>query len=85
MTAALRSFLQSHNGQTVALAKNATYKVTQLSFTAHDLTIDFRGARLQGSSTGAHGILRVQSSSQVVLNDPNVSGTGYVWDRSQSG
>ena len=80
VTAALRSFLQSHNGQTVALARNATYTVTQLSFTAHDLTVDFRGARLQGSSTGVHGILRVQSSSQVVLNDPSVSGTGYVWD-----
>ena len=80
VTSALRTFLQSHNGQRVALAKNGVYKVTQLSFTASGLTVDFRGSRLQGSQKGAHGILRVQTSSNIVLNDASVSGTGYVWD-----
>ncbi|MEW6223309.1 MAG: hypothetical protein AB1627_01640, partial [Chloroflexota bacterium] len=79
VTSALRSFLQSHNGQRVALATNGVYKVTQLSFTASNLTVDFRGARLQGSQAGAHGILRIVSSTNVVLNDPRVHGTGYVW------
>ncbi len=79
VTSALRSFLQSHNGQRVALASNGVYKVTQLSFTASNLTVDFRGARLQGSQAGAHGILRIVSSSNVVLNDPRVHGTGYAF------
>jgi hypothetical protein len=55
------------------------YKVTQLTFTASNLTVDFRGARLQGSQVGAHGILKIQSSTNLVLNDPKVYGTGYVW------
>ena len=80
VTTSLRSFLQRHNGQHVALAKDGVYKVTQLSFTAHDLTVDFRGARLRGVQRGAHGILRVQTSRNIVLNDPKVYGTGYVWD-----
>ena len=49
VTAALRTFLQSHNGQRVALATNGIYKVTQLSFTASGLTVDFRGARIEGA------------------------------------
>ncbi len=64
----------------MALAKNGIYKVTQLAFTASGLTVDFRGSRIQGSLTGAHGILRIQSGSNVVLNDAMVFGTGYVWD-----
>jgi hypothetical protein len=80
VTDALRTFLQSHNGQRVALATNGVYKVTQLSFTASNLTVDFRGARIQGSQTGASGILRIQSSSFVTLNDPTVYGTGYAWN-----
>jgi hypothetical protein len=79
VTSALRSFLQSHNGQRVALATNGVYRVTQLSFTASNLTVDFRGARIQGSQTGASGIFRVQSSSNIVLNGPQVYGTGYGW------
>ena len=47
--------------------------------TASGLTVDFRGA-IQGSLVGAHGILRIQTSSNVTLNDPTVSGTGYTWD-----
>ena len=74
------SSFRGTTGTHVALATNGVYKVTQLSFTAHDLTVDFRGARLRGSQKGAHGILRVQTSRNVVLNDPRVSGTGYVWD-----
>jgi hypothetical protein len=79
VTVALKAFLESHNGQRVALATNGVYKVTQLSFTASDLTVDFRGARIQGSLTGAHGILRVQTSAKIMLNGPTVYGTGYVW------
>ncbi len=80
VTSSLRSFLQRHDGDRVALAKGGTYRVTQLSFTAHDLTVDFRGARIRGTRRGAHGILRIQSSSDVVLNDPRVYGTGYSWE-----
>ena len=79
MTSALRTFLQSNNGKRVALAVNGVYKVTQLSFTASNLTVDFRGARIQGSQTGAPGIFRVQTSTNIVLNDPTVYGTGYSW------
>ena len=80
VTDALRTFLQSHNGERVALAENGIYKVSQLSFTASDLTVDFRGSRLQASVPGVAGILQVQTSNNVVLNDPTVYGTGYVWD-----
>ena len=79
VTAALRTFLQSYNGQRVALATNGIYKVTQLSFTASGLTVDFRGARIEGSLVGAYGILLVRSSSNIILNDPHVVGTGYAW------
>ena len=82
VTAALRTFLQSHNGQRVALATNGIYKVTQLSFTASGLTVDFRGARIEGSLVGAYGILRVQTSTNIVLNDPHVVGTGYIYTAS---
>ena len=82
VTAALRTFLQSHNGQRVALATNGIYKVTQLSFTASGLTVDFRGARIEGSLVGAYGILRVQTSTNIVLNDPKVYGTGYIYTAS---
>jgi hypothetical protein len=82
VTSALRSFLERHDGDHVALKRDGIYKVTQLSFTATGLTVDFRGARIQGSRRGAHGILRVQSSSSIVLNDPKVYGTGYTWDSS---
>lgn len=80
VTSSLRLFLERHDGQRVALAKDGRYRVTQLSFTAHRLTIDFRGARILGSLPGAHGIFRLQTSSDVVVNDPAVYGTGYSWD-----
>ncbi len=51
-----------------------------MSFTAHRLILDFRGARIQGSLPGAHGIFRLQTSTHVVVNNPVVFGTGYVWD-----
>ncbi len=79
MTASLKSFLQSHNGQKVALATNGVYKVSAVWFTASNLTVDFRGARLLASQVGVHGILKIQSSTNVVLNDPRVHGTGYIW------
>jgi hypothetical protein len=79
VTRALRSFFQRHDGQHVALAENATYLVTQVTFTAHDLTVDFRGAKIQGRRAGVHGILRIETSTDVVLNDPTVYGTGYEW------
>jgi hypothetical protein len=80
VTDALRTFLESNDGKRVALARDGVYQVTQVAFTAHDLIVDFRGAHIQGSRPGVHGILRVQSSSHVILNDPTVYGTGYVWD-----
>jgi hypothetical protein len=82
VTAALRSFLQAHNGQRVALKPYGIYKVRQLTFTARYLTVDFRGARLQGTLVGAHGIMVVRSSTGVVLNNPKVFGTGYKWANS---
>jgi hypothetical protein len=82
VTAALKTFLQGHNGKRVALALNGVYKVTQLSFTASDLTVDFRGARIQGSLVGASGIFRLQTSTNIIVNDPTVYGTGYAWSSS---
>jgi hypothetical protein len=79
VTASLRSFLQSHNGQRVALKSYGVYKVRQLTFTARNLVVDFRGARIQGSQVGAIGILKIRSSSHVVLNNPRVYGTGFRW------
>ena len=84
VTSALRSFLQSHNGRRVALARHGIYKVSSVVFTAHGLTVDFRGARLRGSVVGDE-VLQVQTASNVVLNDPMVFGTGYVWNESTSG
>ncbi len=82
VTAALRAFLQRHNGDHVALARNGTYKVTSVEFTARNIVVDFRGSRLKGALKGARGILRIQSSVGVVLNDARVYGTGYTWDPS---
>ena len=82
VTAALKTFLQSHNGQRIALATNGVYKITHISFTARDLTVDFRGSRIQGSQVGSFGIFQVKSSTNVVLNGPTVYGTGYVWSTS---
>jgi hypothetical protein len=79
VTSSLRAFLQANNGNQVALAPNGIYRVTQLSFTASGLTVDFRGARIQGSLAGAHGILRLTNATNVTLNDPAVTGTGYGW------
>ena len=79
VTDALRAFLDSNAGASVALAPDAVYAVTQLAFTAHDLTVDFRGALIQGTEPGVSGILRIQSSSNIHLNDPTVYGTGYSW------
>ncbi len=78
VTSSLRSFLQRHDGDRVALAKGGTYRVTQLSFTAHDLTVDFRGARIRGTREGRprHPTRPVELRN-VVLNDPKVYGTGY--------
>ncbi len=80
VTSSLRDFLESHDGQRVAFVKGGRYKVTQMSFTAHHLTIDFNGARIQGSLPGAHGIFRLQTSKDVVVNDAIVFGTGYGWN-----
>lgn len=77
VTSSLRSFLQAHDGQRVALATNGVYKVTSLAFTATNLTVDFRGARLVASQIGVHGILRIVSSRNVTLIGPRVHGTGY--------
>ncbi len=81
VTDALRVFLESNDGARVALAPNGVYAVTQLTFTAHDLVVDFRGARIQGIQPGASGIVRIQSSSNIELNDATVYGTGYGWVR----
>ena len=78
VTSALRSFLQSHNGEHVALAVNGIYKVSSVAFTAKHLTVDFRGSQLQGSVVG-DPVLELEEASHVVLNDPAVNGTGYVW------
>ena len=85
VSAELRAFLGAHEGQRVALAVDGVYMVSQVSFTAADLTVDFRGSRLQGVDIGVGGILRIESSSHVVLNDPTVYGTGYAWDSASQG
>ena len=79
VTDALREFLESNAGRHVALALDGVYQVTHLVFTAHYLTVKLRGARIEGTETGVHGILRIQTSTNVVLNDPTVYGTGYAW------
>lgn len=78
VTASLARFLQSHDGQRVALAHGASYRVSGLVFTARNLTVDFRGARLLSNSRGAP-VLRIQTSTNVTLNRPWVVGTGYQW------
>ncbi len=80
VTEELRAFLESHDGERVALAENGLYLVTSVSFTAHDLTVDFRGSQLRGTQRGAHGILVLRSGSNVVLNEPSIVGTGYAWE-----
>ena len=59
VTSALRSFLERHDGDHVALARKGTYKVTTVEFTARNLTVDFRGSRLRGTQSGVHGVLRI--------------------------
>jgi hypothetical protein len=80
VTDELRVFLESHDGERVALVPNGVYAVSQLTFTASDLTVDFLGARIQGVEVGASGILRIESASNLTLNDPAIYGTGYAWD-----
>lgn len=77
--AALAAFLSGHSGKHVALARDAVYRVSQVAFTGTSLTVDFRGARLEASQRGVYGILVLRGSSDVVLNDPFVIGTGYEW------
>lgn len=80
VTAELVDFLQSHDGEHVALAPDGIYAVTTVAFSADDLTVDFRGAQLRGTEQGAYGILKIRSSSNVIINDAYVVGTGYEWD-----
>lgn len=80
----LRSFLESHDGDHVALGANAVYVVDQLILTGlRDITIDFRGARLQHDGDDPdHEVLRIRDGVNVTLNDPRVSGDGYGWNSS---
>jgi hypothetical protein len=80
VTSALREFLSSHDGQHVALAVDGIYKVSSVAFTAHGLTVDFRGARILAASSQGQPLLRLVDSTDVVLNDPYVVGTGYAWE-----
>ena len=82
VTASLQAFLEANNGKHVALAPNGVYKVSQLSFTASNLTIDFRGAHIQGTKVGSAGIFLLQTCTNVTVNDAQVWGTGYVWGSS---
>lgn len=79
VTSALVSFLSSHNGQKVALASGGVYRVGAVHFTASNLQLDFRGARLQGTDATVHGIFRLNNSTNVTVNDPWIVGTGYDW------
>lgn len=80
VTSSLRRFLERHDGDRVALAKNGRYRVTSLGVRARNLTVDFRGSRLVSSKAGVHGILRLATARNVVLNDPYVIGSGYRFD-----
>jgi hypothetical protein len=80
VTSSLRTFLERHRGDRVALAKNGRYRVTSLGVRARDLTVDFRGSRLIGSRAGVHGVLRLATARNVVLNDAYVVGAGYRFD-----
>jgi hypothetical protein len=79
VTAELQAFLQSHDGQHVALAVDGIYAVTSVTFTASDLTVDFRGSRIQGIQRGVYGIFKIQSATNLIINDAHVVGTGYEW------
>ena len=76
----LIGFLESHDGQRVALAPNGVYLVSSVVFTARDLTVDFRGARLVAAPPGGRAILRLTDASNVVLDGPSIVGTGYKWE-----
>jgi hypothetical protein len=80
VSASLATFLETHRGQHVALARDAVYRVTQVAFTGTSLTLDFRGAHLETSQRGVFGILVLRGSTDVVLNDPSIVGTGYEWN-----
>lgn len=81
VTVALKNFLESNSGKRVALAVNGIYKVSQMSITTNNLSLDFRGARIVGSQEGAHGIFRMNDCTNIVLNNPIVYGTAspFVW------
>jgi hypothetical protein len=79
VSAALSRFLSSHDGERVALAEDGLYTVSQVVFTAHDMTIDFRGARIESTKVGVYGIFLIRSSTNLVVNDASIVGTGYEW------
>ncbi len=84
VTSSLRSFLEGHDGDHVALAVNGVYLVDQLILTdLRNITIDFRGSRLQQDDDEPdHEVLRIREGKNVTLNDPRVSGAGYGWNSS---
>ena len=78
VTAALKAFLESHDGQRVALAVEGEYSVTQLSFTANNLTVDFRGSRSRARKRGPRDLqddVELPSSSTMPASrEPAMSG-----------
>ena len=80
-TAALKSFIETNKGKRIALSGIIPVTLLGITLPAGSVTtIDFLpGAKIQGTLTGVHGILRFYTSWDVVLNDPTVYGTGYDW------
>lgn len=77
-TAAFKTFIEAHAGKRVAIA--GVVPLGQCLVTVNGITIDFLpGARIQGILPDAHGILRLATCWDVVLNHPVVTGTGYDW------
>jgi hypothetical protein len=80
VSASLQAFINANSGRRIALAVNGVYKISRVELRVHDLTLDFRGSRLAASLlTIDRGHVTLIDARNVVLNDPNVTGTGYTW------
>jgi hypothetical protein len=80
-TAALKTFIEGHRGQHVAISGIVPVTSLVVTVPAGPLTtVDFLpGAMVQGILPEAHGIIRLFTAFDMVWNDARVTGTGYDW------
>ena len=79
ISSALTAFLEASAGKTVALAVNGIYTGHAIYMrNIANIQVDWRGSEIRNNVTG-FGILRVVNCTDCVLNDPKMTGTGYVY------